>query len=160
MKVARAHKRVSTSKVAALVIQIHGDKAIKDADLAALFGIDLSTLYAKIKGKLWRFQPAAFHTLPRANDRGRRHARPSLAFTQSGVMLVASVLADEALLELGMDIAHVLKTRRRSSAYKKRAVARANDPEKTAGYGAAKRRLIEARLRAVTGKVLAGKTRH
>jgi hypothetical protein len=150
---ARAQRRVSASKVAALVIQVHGDKAIKDADLAALFGISVATMYARIKGKLWRFQPAAFYELPRAHDRGRRDARPSLAFTQSGVMLVAGVLANDAALEIGMDIAHVLKTRRRSSAYKKRPVARAHDPEKTAGYREAKSRLVEAHLRAVPLKV-------
>ncbi|MDY6944458.1 MAG: hypothetical protein SXG53_01965 [Pseudomonadota bacterium] len=153
MKAARAQKRVCASKVAALVIQVRGDKAIRDTDLAALFGISVATLYARIKGKLWRFQPAAFHQLPRVPGRGRRDARPSLAFTQSGVMLVAGVLANDAALEIGMDIAHVLKTRRRSSAYKKRPLDRVNDPEKNAGYREARSRLLEAHLRASPTKV-------
>ena len=154
MSIARVPKRVSASKVAALVINIGGDKAIKDAHLAALFGIRLATLYARIGRKLWRFQPKAFHKLTKSQDRGRLDARPTLAFTQAGVLLIAGILADDASLEIGMDIAHALKTRRRSSAHKKRPVRRANDPEKSASYDEAKSRLIKARLRAVTGKIL------
>lgn len=154
MSVARVPKRISASKVAALVIQIDGDKAIKDTDLAALFGIRPSTLYARIGRKLWKFQPGAFHKLSKAHDRGRLDARPALAFTQAGVLLIAGIFADDASLEIGMDIAHALKTRRRSSAHKKRPVRRTDDPEKKAGYDEAKSRLIKARLRAVAGKIL------
>lgn len=154
MSVPRTCRRVSASKVAALVIQIRGDKAIKDADLAALFGISLSTLYARISGKLWRFKPAAFHKLSKAHDRGRLDGRPTLAFTQAGVMLVAGILADETSLQIGMDIAHVLKTQRRSSTHKKRPSRRADDPKKAASYDEAKSRLATARLRALKGKVL------
>src|SRR5688572_24008707 len=111
MSVPRVHKRAAASRVAALVIRIDGEKALKDVDLAALFGLSLSALYARIGRKLWRFQPRAFHKLSRAHDRGRRDARPTLAFTQAGVMLVAGILGDEASLETGMDIAHALKTR-------------------------------------------------
>lgn len=149
----RTPKRVSASKVAALVIQVHGDKAIKDADLAALFGISLAMLYAKIKGKLWHFQPTAFHKLTRTHDRGRLDARPALAFTRAGVLLVAAMLADDASLEMGMDIAHALKNRRRSSAHKKRPARRADDLEKSERYEEAMSRLIKARLLAVGSKV-------
>lgn len=137
-----------------MVIQVRGDKAIKDSDLAALFGISRSALYAKISGKLWRFKPAAFHKLSKAHDRGRQDARPTLAFTQAGVMLVAGILADDTSLEIGMDIAHALRTRRRPSTHKKRAKRRAKDPKKAAKYAEAKSRLTAARLRAVRGKVL------
>lgn len=150
---ARARKRVSASEVEALLIQVRGAKAIKDVDLAALLGISSSELYARIKGKLWKFQPAAFHKLSKANDRGRLDARPALAFTQSGVLLVAGILTDDASLEIGMEIAQIMKTRRRSSAYKKRPARRTDDPEKSTGYDQAKSRLIGARLRALTGKV-------
>lgn len=148
------YRRVSVSEIVALVIEIRGDKAIKDSDLAALFGISLSALYARISGKLWRFKPTAFHKLSKAHDRGRLDGRPALAFTQSGVLLVAGILADEASLETGMEIAHVLKTRRRSSAHKKRPERRADDPKKAKRYDQAKRRLIAERQRAVKKKVL------
>ena len=154
MSVPRTFRRVSASKVAALVIQVRGDKAIKDSDLAALFGIRLSTLYARISGKLWRFKPRAFHKLSKAHDRGRLDGRPTLAFTQAGVLLVAGILADDASLETGMEIAHVLKTQRRSSAHKKRPARRADDPKKAASYDEARRRLATVRVRAVKGKVL------
>ncbi len=154
MSRARVPKRISASKVAALVIQIDGDKAIKDSDLAALFGIRLATLYDRIGKKLWRFKPRAFHKLSKAHERGRQDARPAMAFTQAGVLLIAAILGDDDSLEIGFDIAHALKTRRRSSAHKKRPVRRSDDPEKTTAYDEAKRRLITARLRALTGKIL------
>ena len=153
MSLVRMPKRVSASKVAALVIQIRGNKAIKDADLADLFGMSVATLYARISGKLWRFKPTAFYKLSKAHDRGRLDARPTLAFTQAGVMLVAGILADDKSLEIGMDVAHALRTRRRSSPHKKRAARRAEDPKKSARYAAAKSRLNTARLHALTGKI-------
>lgn len=154
MSAPRVYRRVSARRITAVVIQVRGDKAIKDSDLAALFGISLSTLYAKISGKLWRFKPTAFHKLPKAHDRGRRDARQTLAFTQAGVMLVAGILADDDSLEVGMDIANALRTRRRSSTRKKRPARRAKDPKKAASYAEAKSRLHVARLRTVKGKVL------
>jgi hypothetical protein len=146
---------VSASKVASLIVVIRGDKALKDADVAALFGISRATLYDRIAGKLWRFKPRTFHRLSKAYDRGRLDKRPALAFTQAGVMLIAGILGDDESLEIGMDIAQALRTRRRSSANKKRPVQRANDPEKTSRYDKARSRLLTARLQALTGK-----TRH
>lgn len=153
MNVPRIHRRVSASKVAALVITIDGDKALKDSDLAALFGISVATLYARIRRKLWYFQPRSFCKLSKAHDRGRLDARPALAFTQSGVLLIASILGDDASLEIGMDVAHALKTRRRSSTYKKAPARRVNDPAKRARYEAAKDRLILERLHALARKI-------
>jgi hypothetical protein len=150
----RVHKRLSASDIAERVVLIDGDKAIRDTDLAALFGISRSRLYAKISRKLWLFQSREYHKLSKAHDRGRTDGRPALAFTQAGVLLVAGILADDESLEIGLDIANAMKTRRRVSASKKRPVRRADDPEKTAKYDAAKRRLIQARLRAVAGKIL------
>src|SRR5690606_5318139 len=116
---ARTRKRVSSSKIAALIINVGGDKALRDQDVAALFGISLAALYRRIGGRLWRIKPKAFHKLPRAHDRGRLDRRPALAFTQAGVMLIAGMLGDDASLEIGMEIAHALRTRRRSSPQKK-----------------------------------------
>lgn len=155
MSAPRISKRISASRVAQVVITIQGDKAIKDTDLAALFGISASRLYARIGRKLWLFQPREFHKLAKAHDRGRLDGRPALAFTQAGVLLVAGILADDASLEIGMDIAHALKTRRRASAHKQRPTRRANDPEKSARYDQAKDRLLKEHLRA-----LPVKTRH
>lgn len=153
MSVPRVHKRVSASRVAALVITVRGDKALKNADLAALFGISLTTLYRKIGRKLWCFQPKGFYKLSRAHDRGRLDARPVLAFTQIGVVTIAGLLGDDESLEIGMEIAHVMRIRRRSSAHKKAPVRRVKDPAKTAGYDAAKSRLITQRLFALTRKI-------
>jgi hypothetical protein len=155
MSVTRVSKRVPAGRVAELIISIHGDKALKDSDLAALFGISLSKLYARIGRKLWHFKPRAFHKLGKAHDRGRTDARAALAFTQAGVLVIAGIFGDDATLEAGMDIAHALKTRRRSSAKKKAPLRRAKDPAKTARYDEAKRRLVTARLQA-----LSKKTRH
>lgn len=154
MSVVRVHRHVPVARIAPLIIVIRGVKAIRDKDVAALFGLSRAALYDRIAGKLWRFKPRAFYKLSQSNDRGRRDARPALVFTQSGVMLIAGILADDDSLEIGMDIAHALKIRRRSSAQKKRPARRANDPEKTAGYDAAKTRLTAARLRALAGKIL------
>lgn len=153
MSVPRVYKRVVASRVAALVIKIDGDKTLKDSDLAALFGLSLAAMYARIGRKLWKFQPKAFHKLSPVPGRRRGNARPALAFTQEGVLLVASVLRDEAMLETGMEIAHALKTRRRSSVHKKGPVRRVADPVKTANYDEAKRRLIVERLHALTKKI-------
>ncbi|HEY0940424.1 MAG TPA: hypothetical protein VGE08_10035 [Steroidobacter sp.] len=150
----RIYRRLSASKIAAVVIQVRGEKAIKDSDLAALFGISRSALYAKLSGKLWRFKPTVVHKLSKAHDRGRQDVRPTLAFTQAGVLLVAGILADDTSLEIGMEIAHALKTRRRSSLHKKRPARRAKDPKKAASYAGAKSRLAAARLRGVRGRVL------
>jgi hypothetical protein len=150
----RVYRRLSARRIASVVIQVRGEKAIKDADLAALFGITLSQLYARINGKLWRFKPTAFHKLAKAHHRGRQDARQPLAFTQAGVMLVAGILADDTSLEIGMEIAHALRTRRRSSTQKKRPVARAKDPKKAKRYAEARSRLTAARLRAVKDKTL------
>lgn len=153
MSVTRIQKRISTSRVAPLIVKIDGDKALKDSDLAALFGIRLSTFYARLGNKLWHFQPRAFHKLSKAHDRGRQDARPTLAFTQAGVMLVAGIFGDDRSLDLGMDIAHALRTRRRVSVGKKSPGRRANDPLRAAHYDEAKQRLIVERLYSLTRKI-------
>lgn len=149
MRVPRVHRRVAASRVAALVIKIDGDKALKDSDLAALFELSLPALYASIGRKLWDLQPRAFHKLSQAHDRGRQDARPALAFTLAGVLLVAGILG-EASLDSGADIAHALKTRRRASVHKKVPARRVDDPNKSAHYNEAKRCLIAKHLPALT----------
>ena len=142
----RFAQRLDASTVAPLVIQVRGCKAIKDADLAALFGISLSKFYDRIGAKLWILNSASFFKLPKRYDRGRLDRRPVLAFSQSGVLLVAGMLGDEASLEIGMDVAHAMKTKRRSSAHRKRPARRANDPDKTARYYEARARMMQGRL--------------
>lgn len=154
MNAPRAPKRATARELAELLITIRGDKAIRDSDLAALFGISVPRLYAKIGRKLWYLQPKAFHKLSKSRDHGPRGPRPMLAFTQSGVILIASIFGDETSLEIGMDIARAMKTRRRSSAYKKTPPRRAKDPAKAASYAEAKSHLAAAHLRAMRRKVL------
>ena len=150
----RAGKRMSASRLAPQIITIDGDKALRDKDVAALFGISLATLYERIGRKLWRIKPRAYYKLPAARDRGRLDRRPGLAFTQAGVLLIAGILGDDDSLEIGLQIADALRTRRRSSTQKKRPARRTDDAEKKALYDEAKSHLLKARMRKVPGRTL------
>lgn len=153
MSLPRVPKRVPVSTVAARIIKVRGYKALKDADLAALFGLDLPTFYARIGAKLWHFAPNWCFKLSTRYDRGRADRSPALAFTQPGVIMIAGILADADSLEIGMDIAYALRNRRRSSAIKKRPARRADDSKKAARYDEAKARLIRGRLRELLKKI-------
>lgn len=153
MTVARSSGRVLPSTVAPLIITVRGCKAIKDSDLAALFGLSLTAFYDRVGGKLWKFQPTAFYKLSKAHDRGRMDRRPVLAFTQPGVIMVAGLLGDDEALEIGMDIAHALQNRRRSSAHKKRPAKRAGDPEKAERYYQARAHMMQGRLHELLKKL-------
>lgn len=153
MTVARTSGRVLPSTVAPLIIHVRGYKAIKDSDLAALFGISLTTLYERVGGKLWRLQPTAFFKLSKAHDRGRLDKRPVLAFTQPGVIMVASMLGDDESLDIGMDIARAMKNRRRTSTHKKRPVKRVSDPGKAERYYQARAHMMQGRLHELLKKL-------
>lgn len=146
MTVARITGRVDANTIAPLIVNVRGYKTIKDSDLAALFGISLTAFYERIGGKLWRLQPTAFFKLSKAYDRGRLDRRPVLAFTQSGVMMVAGILGDDESFEIGLDIARAMKNRRRSSAHKKRPAKRTHDPDKSERYFQARAHMMQSRL--------------
>ena len=144
---ARPLKRVDANAIASRLITIEGCKAIKDADLATLLGVSLPAFYKRIGGKLWMLNKDMYFKLSKPYARGRLDTRPSLAFTQKGVILIASIFADDDSLEVGMDIVHALKVRRRGSAQKKRPGRREIDAEKAAKYYEAVARMLQGRLR-------------
>lgn len=150
----RVARRVSVAALAPHFIHVRGYKVLKDKKLATLFGLTLGELYRRAGPKLWKFPAGCFVQLP--TDAGRSvKSRPSLAFTQSGVVAVASVLRDEAMLEIGMDIAYAMQIRRRSSAYKKRPARRAQDLAKAALYiEAVERMVVVTALHAIMKRIL------
>ncbi|WP_116807246.1 hypothetical protein [Steroidobacter cummioxidans] len=150
---ARKPGRVDASTIASLVITVEGCKAIKDADLARLLGLSLPIFYKRIGGKLWALKSPAYFKLDQRYSRGRLDRRPALAFTQSGVAMVASILGNDAALEIGMDVIYALRNRRRDSAHKKRPVRRNNDAEKAARYYEAMARMMQGRLHELLKKM-------
>jgi hypothetical protein len=143
---ARPPKRVDASAIASLVITVEGCKAIKDADLAALLGVSLPAFYKRIGHKLWMLSKDMYFKLSRRYARGRLDAHPTLAFTQKGVILIASIFGDDDSLDIGMDVVHALRNRRRSSAHKKRPGRRKIDADKAARYYEAMARMLQGRL--------------
>lgn len=127
----RALLRLDVAKVTSLIVYVNGYKALKDSDLAALFGIGVREMYTRIGDKLWELPRNSYFKVAAPKGRRRSGARPSLAFSQSGVIMVASTLGDESLLDLAAEIAALLQGRRRASAHKKRPALREEDPEKT-----------------------------
>lgn len=142
----RTLKRVDASAIASLVITVEGCKAIKDTDLATLFGLSLPDFYKRIGRKLWMLTKDMYFKLSRRYARGRLDTQPTLAFTQKGVILIASIFGDDDSLEIGMDVVHALKNRRRSSAHKKRPGRRKIDADKAARYYEAMARMLQGRL--------------
>ncbi|MBL8266597.1 hypothetical protein [Steroidobacter sp.] len=138
--------RVDVAKVTALIVYVDGYKTIKDSDLAALFGIGVRAMYDRIGAKLWELPRNSYFKVAAPKGRRRSNARPSLAFSQSGVVMVASVLGDDASLQVGAEIAFLLQGRRRASAHKKRPALREEDPEKTARYYEARATLTQGKL--------------
>jgi hypothetical protein len=149
----RKPRRVDARALASLIVTVEGCKAIKDVDLAALFGISLADFYKRIGHKLWILKSPAYFKLAKRYARGRLDSHPALAFTQSGVMLVASILGDDSSLNVGMDIVSALRNRRRNSAHKKRPSRRKGDSEKAARYYEAMARLLQGRLHELLKKM-------
>lgn len=138
--------RVDAATLASLIITVDGCKAIKDADLASLLGVSLPRFYKRVGRKLWMLTKDMYFTQSQRYSRGRLDTQPSLAFTQKGVILIASIFGDDDSLEVGMDVVHALRTRRRGSAQKKRSVRRKTDAEKAARYYEALARALQGRL--------------
>lgn len=149
----RKPKRVDASAIASLIVTVEGRKAIKDVDLAALLGLRLPDFYKRIGRKLWILKSPAYFKLTKRYARGRLDAHPSLAFTHSGVMMVAGILGDERSLEIGMDIVYALRNRRRGSIQKKRSNRGEIDAEKAARYYEAVARMLQGRLHEILKKM-------
>ncbi|WP_129642068.1 hypothetical protein [Peristeroidobacter agariperforans] len=143
---ARQPKGIDASALASVVITVEGCKAIKDADLAALFGLSLAAFYKRVGSKLWMLNKSMHIKLPKRYARGRLDTYPPLAFTHNGVLLIAAVLGDDDSLEIGMEVVHALRNRRRNSARKKRSDRRENDAEKSRHYSEAMARMLQGRL--------------
>ena len=67
--------------------------------------------------------------------------------------MVAGILGDDDALELGIDIARAMKTRRRSSPQKKRPAKRASDPGKAERYYQARAHMMQGRLHELLKKM-------
>jgi hypothetical protein len=138
--------RVDAATIASLVITVDGCKAIKDADLASLFGVSLPAFYKRLGRKLWMLTKDMYFKLSPRYARGRLDTQPPLAFTQTGVILIASIFGDDDSLEIGMDVVHALRNRRRGSTHKKPPARRPTDAEKAARYYEAMARMLQGRL--------------
>ena len=149
----RKPKRLDASAIASLIVTVEGSKAIKDADFAALLGISLPDFYQRIGQKLWILKSPAYYKLAKRYARGRLDSHPTLAFTQSGVMMVASILGDDTSLDVGMDIVYALRNRRRDSGLKKRPSRRHHDSAKSARYYEAMARMLQGRLHELLKKM-------
>lgn len=149
----RKQKRLDASAIASLIVTVEGCKAIKDADFAALLGMGLPDFYKRIGHKLWVLKSPAYFKLAKRYARGRPDCQPALAFTQSGVMMVASILGDDTALEVGMDIVYALRNRRRNSTQKKRPNRRNIDAQKAARYYEAMARMLQGRLHEMLKKM-------
>lgn len=131
--------------VARLIIHRHGRKALKDADLARLLGITPQYLYKQLAANLWLLSRNLMFQLTHEERSSRRQPfRSSLAFTQGGVMAIGGLLNNEHAFEVSIDIARILKQRRRS----KRVSRRASDPARAVHYDA-----VYARLHAEWNKL-------
>ena len=153
MTPSRKPKRLDASAIASLIVTVEGRKAIKDVDFAALLGIGLPDFYKRIGHKLWILKSPAYYKLSKRYARGRLDSQPALAFTQSGVMMVASILGDDTSLDVGMDIVYALRARRRDSAHKKRPNRRSSDTDKAARYYEAMARMLQGRLHELLKKM-------
>ena len=73
-----------------------------------LFGLRLSAFYARIGSRLGCFEASSIFRLPKRHARGRSNRYPLLAFDSSGVLMIAAMLADDASLEIGLEISTAL----------------------------------------------------
>ncbi len=64
-------------RIASLVITVDGCKAIKDADLASLFGVRLPAFYKRLGQKLWMLSKDMYFKLSPRYARGRLDAQPA-----------------------------------------------------------------------------------
>lgn len=142
----RQLRRVDAATVAPLIVTVDGCKALKDTDLAALFGVSLPVFYRRLGRKLWMLSKDMYFKLTPRYARGRLDAQPALAFTQTGVIMIASIFGDDDSLEIGMDIVQALRNRRRGSTQKQRPGRRKIDAEKAARYYEAMARMLQGRL--------------
>lgn len=153
----RIARRVPASRVRPFLIRVDDYKVIEDVELAGLFRLTLRELYGLLGPKVWTFTSADSLQLPNGTASGP--SRPSLVFTQTEVLAVASIVAsllrNETLLEIGLDIVHAMNTKRRSSKHRRRPARRADDSTKAQKYREAVKRmdeLVRARLRAEAKK--------
>ena len=121
---------IRDEQVSRLVIHKQGEKALKAADLAALFGLTLDDFYRRIGGRLWYLPRSCMLTV--SSD-----GLTTPAFTQGGVMAVCALLDEPHVREIGVEIARLMKQRRRSSANKAAPARRVTHADKDQLYRSA-----------------------
>jgi hypothetical protein len=102
-------------RIAGRIILIRGSKAILDADLAALYGVETRALLQAVKRNPERF-PADFlillrnqeiaalrsqSVIPKRAGRGGRSTAP-MAFTEHGAIMAATVLNSSRAIEMSL----------------------------------------------------------
>ena len=126
-------------QITPLIVHHNGRKALRDADLARLFGVALRLLYQRIERNLWICtRNLMFQLTPEKRSSRSQPFRPGLAFTHGGVIAIAGLLNDATALRVAPDIALILQQRRRS----KRAARRSEDPIKAAKYERARAGIV------------------
>jgi hypothetical protein len=138
----RSASRISDDAITRLVIHRNGRKALKDVDLARLFGVTPQRLYQIMGSTLWLFSRLFMFQLTRRERTSRAESLgPSLAFTNAGVIAIAALLQDDQALEMGIKIVRCLKQRKRSSASRKRMRRRPGIEPTSPAYERASERL-------------------
>jgi hypothetical protein len=141
-----ASRRISDAQVSRLIIHKGGEKGLKAADLAAQVGITVDDLFGRVGGKLWYLPRTCMFTVT-------IQGRTTPVFTQGGVMMVCAWLGDAHALEIGWEIARLMKQRKRSSANRAAPTRRAGCTRQSAAY-----RQSFTRLTLEMNKVLAWPT--
>lgn len=129
---------------------------MQEQELARRCGISLEQMYRRLGSKLLLFSRTSWFEVQPQKRAGMkqgahrdRPSRPSIAFTQSGVILVGASLGTQQALRAAMALVPLLRTRRRSSKNRERRPRRANDPPRQARY-----RRVFAKLQAEMARLL------
>lgn len=127
----RCIREFSVARLAtSLMIPVRGCNAIKDVDLALLFGVRLADFYDRIGGKLWCFEPTSIFKLPQRYARAPSDQHPILAFDSFGVRMIAAILGDDNSIEISLDIVSALESQWQTPADTRRLVNRVFGPDK------------------------------
>ena len=127
---------ISDERVKRLIIHKQGEKALQAGDLMALFGMPLDEFYRRIGGKLWYLPRSCMFTVTSAG-------RTAPAFTQGGVAAICALLDDARIQEMGIEIARLMKQRKRASANREAPARRADSVYKAERYRSGIRRMVE-----------------
>jgi hypothetical protein len=108
---------IPVERIERAILLIRGQKVVLDADLAALYGVEIRVLVQAVKRNLGRFPPdfmlqlsaeeyralrSQFVTLK--GGRGKHRKYLPYAFTEQGVAMLSSVLRSERAVQVNVQI--------------------------------------------------------